>query len=197
MYLRFVSLLSLLVAPSLGLCDPAQDQEKPRDPKENRRHWWGLDVGAFFPTDGDIRDRFGGSMLRIGLRPFDPKSGNWRFVTDVTILSGRRGDNRLLAVPLTFGFLKSFGNEDDETRTFVMIGAGPVYYDYAIERLTNGGTTVTRIKERTFGTAAHVDAGIVFGNRFSITGRYDWMSRSRGFDFSGFSLTFSFALFRI
>lgn len=194
---RSISLAALLSVSGLSVAGSSQDPNQPQgeDRKERRRNWWGLDVGAYFPTDGEIQDRFGDTLLRVGLRPFDSRAGNWRFVTDVTVLSGDREGSRLLAIPVTFGFLKSFGDPEDDQRTFVMFGAGPAYYDYSIRRLV--GTTIVSVKDRTFGVSAHVDAGIIFNNRFSVVARYDWMSETDGFDFSGFSLTLSYALFRI
>lgn len=193
---RSTLLVCLLALPLALSAAPQQDQEKPKEePERRKRNWWGLDIGAYFPTDSEIQDRFGDAMLRIGLRPFDTRAGNWRFVTDITFLSGNRDGSRMLIVPLTFGFLKSFGDPDAEQRTFVMFGAGPAYYDYSIKRLV--GLNIVKVKDRTFGASAHVDAGIVFNNRFSIVARYDWMSESKNFDFSGFSLTLSYALFRL
>lgn len=175
----------------LGLAVPALGQSR-------HKTWWGVDVGFYRPTSGEIRDAFGDSLFRFGLRPFENRiTKDWKFAVDVTILSARSGDDRLLAIPLTFGFTRSFGNPEDTAIPFVQVAAGPAYYDYAIGRDVEAeGTTTERVKDRKWGSNVNLEAGVMFNRRFSVSVRGDWYSKTDDFDFSGVSLTLSYAAFR-
>jgi hypothetical protein len=177
---------TLFALPGLG-------QEK----DESEKPWWGLDVGVYFPTDGEIQDRFGNAFLRFGIRPFETKRlGKWRVITDATVLAASKDGSRLLAIPVTIGVLSTFGKPDTYPLTFVTAGAGPAYYNYAIDRLSDDQLSVNRISFSGFGFNAHAELGVMLQERLSVTGRYDWFSASNDFDFSGFSLTVAFAVFR-
>ncbi len=161
--------------------------------------WWGVDLGVYRPNASEIRDAFGDTLFRFGLRPFENKiTRDWKFTVDVNILSARRGDDRLLAIPLTFGFTRSFGNPEDAAIPFVQVAAGPAYFDYSIERdapETQGKSTV-QVKDRRWGSNVNAEFGVMFNRRLCLSLRGDWYSKADDFDFSGVSLTLSYAAFR-
>lgn len=170
---------------------------------DDRKNWWGLDVGAYFPTSSEIRDVFGDAMLRVGIRPFERRiSDKWKFIVDVNALAARKHGSKLFIMPITFGFTRSFGSPDSNSIPFVQVAAGPAYYDYTIYRSTeisdmgDKGSDTERISKKRFGANANIEAGILLNHRFAIIARGDFYSKADDFDFSGISLTLSYAAFR-
>lgn len=173
----------------------AQETKDPKkEEKKESRNWWAIDVGAYFPTDGEIRDRFGNTLWRAGFRPYrTPQAERGKVIFDATIISARNDEDRMLVIPLTVGVLKTFG-EEERGLTFVSAGIGPAFYDYSIHRTV--GLSLVDHQASTFGVGAHVDVGLTIQQRLTFTARYDWFSKSDDFDFSGFSINLSFAAFR-
>jgi hypothetical protein len=162
------------------------------------RTWWGIDAGVYIPTSSEIRDAFGDGLFKFGLRPFENRiTRDWKFTTDITILTARGNGNRLLAVPITFGFTRSFGDPDAPSVPFFQIAAGPAYFDYSIEREVQvQGPSVQRVKDRKWGSNVNAELGVLFNRRLAVSLRGDWYSETDDFDFSGVSLTLSYAAFR-
>lgn len=185
------SVVPVTLAAVLGL--PASSSAQ-----AHGKTWWGVDIGFYRPNSGEIRDAFGDSLFRFGLRPFENRiTKDWKFAVDVNILSARSGDDRLLAIPLTVGFTRSFGNPEDAAIPFVQIAAGPTYYDYSIGREVEvQGNGTEQVKGSKWGSNVNLEAGVMFNRRFSVSVRGDWYSKTDDFDFSGVSFTLSYAAFR-
>jgi hypothetical protein len=179
---------------------PSVQQPQHEDRRDDRR-WWGIDVGVFRPMSGEIRDKFGDNLLRIGFRPFSRRiSDDWKFIFDFMIISASRRGNRMLVVPITFGFTRSFAKPDDDTIPFVQLGAGPAYYDYSIERDTGvppaGVGSIERFRGKKIGGNANVELGVIWNQRFALVGRADFFTKTDDFDFSGLTFTLSWAAFK-
>jgi hypothetical protein len=186
-------LFAALLLPSLA-SGQGQDPPTQEGQDNDRRQWWALDVGAYFPVDGEIRDRFNDVLIRVGFRPYRvPKADKGRWVFDFGVVAAKSDESRMLVVPLTFGWLQTFGSEEKGI-TFITAGVGPAYYDYSIERLV--GMSIVDVKGRKIGASAHIDVGVTLQKRLTFTARYDWFSESDDFDFSGWSLNLSWAVFR-
>jgi hypothetical protein len=165
----------------------AQDREKP---------WWGLDLGVFRPTSGEISDKFGDNLFRVGFRPFTNRiSEKWKLIYDFSVITASDDGERMLVIPLTVGFTRSFGDPEGDMIPFVQFGAGPAYYDYSLTRTTLGPVT-ERFKTRRVGANANLELGVLISKRFALVGRGDWFTEADGFDFSGISLTLSWAILR-
>lgn len=167
---------------------------------ERAKRWWGVDVGVFHPTSSEIRDAFDENMFRIGFRPFEGRiSDKWKFIVDVTVISANQHGNKLFALPISGGFTRSFGDAEGNTVPFVQVGVGPAYYDYSITRpggeITKAGVSGDkRFSTKRVGANANVELGVVLNKRFAIVGRYDYFTKADDFDFSGASLTLSYAV---
>jgi hypothetical protein len=184
--------LGLAAALTMGTMALAQDgKSKP---------WWGVDVGFYHPTSNEISDRFGDTLFRLGIRPFEDRiTKDWKFAVDFTVLTARKRGDRLLAIPLTFGFTRSFGNPEGSAIPFVQFGVGPAFYDYSITRdapVETNGTTTERVKDSRWGGNANIEVGVMFNRRFSVSVRGDWYTKTDDFDFSGVSLSLSYAAFK-
>lgn len=168
---------------------------------ERAKRWWGVDVGVFHPTSSEIRDAFDENMFRIGFRPFTSHiSDKWKFIVDVTVISANLHGNKLFALPITGGFTRSFADEEENTVPFVQVGVGPAYYDYSITRpgaedvRPTGTAGDRRFSTKRVGGNANIELGVVLNKRFAIVGRYDYFTKTDDFDFSGASLTISYAV---
>jgi hypothetical protein len=157
----------------------------------DRKKWWGLSVGVFLPSSGEIQDRFDDVFFRVGISPFEDRiSDRWKFAVDFNALFANKNGNRLFVAPVTVGFARSFGSPEARSIPFVQFGVGPAYYDYSIARGSG------RVSTRRVGGNANVEAGILFDRRFALTGRADFYTKTDDFDFSGFSVTLAYAAFR-
>lgn len=163
----------------------AQNQKDPN---------WGVSVGYYIPTSGEIRDQFGDALLRYGISPISNKySKNWAVTPDVSILSASRDGSRAFVLPLSLNLTKGF-DQGNGTKTFVSFGAGPAYFDYRLYRTV--GLNVVEYKDKTVGWNANVEFGLLVNRRLSIEARYDVFEEQDGFDLSGWSISANYALFR-
>lgn len=160
----------------------------------------GIDLGLFLPGDGDVRDVFGKSWFRVGITPLGfQEPGNWRFTFDVGFLQRKRNfvlpegkfvesRNRVTLVPVTFGVTRSF-SENEDFLPYVAVRIGPYY--------ANVDSDEFGVDKSGIGINANAALGASFSNLFYIEGRYDWYSRFKGIDFSGFSFSAGIKLFEI
>ncbi len=161
--------------------------------KKKEKPLWGINLGAYFPVDGDISDLFGSALPRFGFSPVDRKfEKKFDIVTDVNILFANSDDARLFILPVTVGAVIGIGGE--KTKGFVAINAGPAYYDYVLFRFN--GIGFDRFDARKIGWNVNLEVGVLLNNRFSITGRYDWFNKSDDFDFSGYSVNLNYTFIR-
>jgi hypothetical protein len=180
---RALALLALFVGCSSAFAEDSASRD--------RKRWWGFDVGFFRPNSSEIRNAFDDYMIRFGFRPFEDRiSEKWRVIFDFTVLAADRNDNRLLAIPVTVGVTRSLGSPESDLIPFVQAGIGPAYYDYSIVRGTE------RISTKRVGGNANLELGVLMSRRLAIVGRADFYTETDDFDFSGVSLTVSWAAFR-
>jgi hypothetical protein len=155
---------------------------------------WGLQVGAYLPVDSEIRDTFGDALIRVGIAPINNKFGrSFAIRPDLGIMYAKNDDAKLLLVPLTLNVVVGFGQ--GQNMSYVSAGAGPAYYDYRLYRVTPG-PTLTEYDDSGLTWNVNVEAGLQLGSRLSLVGRYDWYPQKDDFDFSGFSLSLNYAIFR-
>lgn len=144
-----------------------------------------LAVGAFRPSDSEVRDRFGGTLTRFSLLTFEPeKPAETRFTWEAGAYSASRtsyqgGRNRVRLYTVGFGFQRGFG-ERANVRPYVVAHIGPYYGEVRVP--------LENIDESKLGLNLNACAGIIFNRRFYVEARYDYFSKIAGFDFSGFSI---------
>lgn len=183
------ALASVFAGNAFGIESP-----RPADRKQD----WGINVGAYFPVDSEIRDQFGDALLRIGISPISRKFDKDRDITtDVNILWAEEDDSKLLLIPFTVGLTMGFGPEG--SRSYVSINGGPAYADYRLFRVVDSGgegLVLQEYKDRTITWNINAEIGWMITPRFAITGRYDWFPKHDGFDFSGYSFFINYTFFR-
>lgn len=160
----------------------AEDTRKPA-------HVFGIGIGSYTPVNSEVKDIFGGTRLRVGLRPLlkeTPKRA--RFMYDVSFYSLRKDDDRAILIPLTVGVLQGFG-QDTKTQTYAAINAGTFYGK--VEAPTVG------VSDSGWGFTANLSVGLIYNKRLMLEGRYEIMSEFAGYKFDSFSILAAYRLFQV
>jgi len=164
------------------------------EPREDNRPYLGIKAGLYMPSDGEMRDIFGSSIFVFGISfdDFSKQADKWRLTLDFDFITGRDGDNKFFALPVTASVGRVFGGEDDQFRPFVRVGAGAAYMDYSLTR----PSTAQRFSVKRGAATADAEVGVFFGDRIRLSAKYVWFSKVDDFDFSGLQLTATFNLVR-
>jgi len=152
---------------------------------------WGIQGGIFLPSNDRVKDTLGDTWFRFGISPIDinVKKG-WAFDPNIQIQYANRYDNRLLLIPATVGFSGQFKLKDSDIRPYVAARIGAAFTDYSIY---NGLTTD---KKSTIVPTSNVEAGLIFGDSFQLSLRYDWFGRTSDYYFDGLSIQAKFIILR-
>jgi len=157
----------------------AEDTRKPP-------HVFGLGIGSYTPINSEVKDVFGGTKLRIGLRPILTEAPERaRFMYDVSFYSLWKDDDQAILIPLTVGFIKGFG-QDTKSQTYAAINAGTFY---ARVQAPSVG-----IDDSGWGFTANLSVGLIYNKRFMLEGRYEIMNEFAGFKFDSFSILAAYKL---
>jgi hypothetical protein len=153
----------------------------------------GVEAGAYFPKSQLLKDRFGSTILRVGLTPVMIKrQKDWIPSFELGYIGATGHGDHMAVIPLTIGMQKSFGDPKEQTVPFVRIGAGLAYFDYDLTR-----DDLSTAKGHKFGAVTALEAGFLSGSRFRASVRYYLMSKQSGVDFSGFLISATFGAFKI
>lgn len=192
---RIVLALAIFTLCAVGYAQDNQDQKTNKPANENfGKRWIGVDVGAYIPTNGTIRDVYG-TGIKIGLSPVTRiRSDKWHIDGDVNLIADSRSGAKLLLIPVNAALERSFGSEASDTQTFVRFSAGAVYNDHSFDLLT--GNTITHYGTKTVGADAAVEVGAVMSRRWRLSARYNLFQKSDDFDFSGFTFSIQYAAFK-
>jgi hypothetical protein len=154
---------------------------------------YGISVGGYFPTDGEIRDLVGKSFLQLG---FSPNVGvskeKFSLRPELVYIGGSGHGNRfsIFAIPITAVMPLSL--TDQKTTPYIAAGAGLTYFDYDITR-----PGPTNFRRSGVGAITHFEAGMVFGDRVKLSARYNILSGSQGFNFNGIQVGISWQFFSL
>jgi hypothetical protein len=171
--------------PSQATAELTSSKEQPR----KQPHLFGLGIGSYTPINSDVRDVFGGTKLRVGLRPILRETPRrMRFMYDVSYYSLWKDDDQAVLVPLTVGVLQGFGQET-KLQTYVAVNAGAFYGRVEAPSVA--------VSESGWGFTANVNVGLIYNKRFTIEGRYEIMDRFAGFKFDSFSVLVAYKILAI
>ena len=153
----------------------------------------GLEAGVFRPNSGLLRERFGSTVLRVGLSPMMVRrTADWRPSFELGYIGASGHGDHFGIYPLTVGVQKSFGDPNETVVPFIRAGVGGAYYDYSV---TDDSSVVHRGHK--IGAATAFEAGVMSGKNFRASIRYYAMPKQSGVDFSGFLLSASFGIFKL
>lgn len=195
--MRFLNIALVGIAAACVSSAVAQE-----DKKKDDRPYFGIKVGFFMPTDGEMRDMFGSTVFAFGISmdDFSRQPDKWRLTADIDFITGRNDpndndlipENKFFAMPLTASVGRVFGSDSSKMRPYVRFGAGVAYMDYSVTRPSTG----ERFSVKRGLPTANAEAGLFISDRIRIAARYDWFAETDGFDFSGLQLTATFNLIR-
>lgn len=153
----------------------------------------GFEAGVFRPTSGLLRERFGSSVLRLGLTPMMVRrTADWRPSLEIGFIGASGHGDHFGVYPVTIGVQKSFGNADEQVVPFVRAGVGGSYFDYSI---TDDSSVVH--SGHKIGATTAFEAGIMSGKNFRASVRYYLMPKQSGVDFSGLLFSASIGIFKL
>lgn len=145
----------------------------------------GLRVGAYFPSDADVRDRFGEVLPIVGIALANPgRPGTFTVFPNLEISGARSGSDRFLAIPLTLVGEYQFGAPGGVV-PFVRGEAGVAYYDY---RVRMDSAHVARARRG--GPAGAAEVGAIVTPYLRASARYRLFREYDDLDFSGVELNF-------
>ena len=190
MFVKKWAMLGLVAA--MGASAMAQSDQEIKKDEGRGRTYLGVKGGLYLPTNGEIRDIFGSSIVVFGLSVDDitRQADKWRLTADFDFITGKKDGNKFFAAPVTASIGKIFGNRGDNTRPYVRFGAGGAYYDYSITRPGTG----ERFSTKRFGASADAEVGVIIGERFRVSAKYQWLSKADDFDFSGFQIVATYQI---
>lgn len=157
-------------------------------PRPKQRFRIGPELGVFLPTSSKTRDRFGDAWFTfgLGLGPVERLVKPDLFEFDFGLSYRRSDENHALLIPLGVKYIHALSATGAETgpQTTPYVGAAADLYLADIrsqpDNVRSGLTT---------GVGASLLAGIAFSGNGHIEVRYQFVSKIRGFDFSGLNLT--------
>lgn len=153
----------------------------------------GFEAGVFRPTSGLLRERFGSSVLRLGLTPMMVRrTPDWRPSIELGFVGASGHGDHFAVYPVTVGVQKSFGDANETVVPFIRAGVGGAYFDY---KITDDSSVIHRGHK--IGATTALEAGIMSGKNFRASVRYYAMPKQSGVDFSGFLISASFGIFKL
>jgi len=181
-------LIALTALATLALAAPASAQYGDDRAPLN----FGGQLGVYLPTSGAVRDAFGSSVLNVGLSPVSTRrQGGNGLRPELNFITASKNGNRLFIGTLTLGIERQFGEPGSNSVPYARAFGGLSYIDFGIN------TGAGRVSDRKFGTTFGGEVGIVLYDRLRLAARYNVFSKASGFDFSGFSLSATYSLFRL
>lgn len=158
---------------------PADDSSK----KDNRFRI-GPTIGFFLPSDSKTRDRFGSSWfaLGLGIGPVSGVTSKGTVGFDINLLYQQHDGNHALIVPIGVGYRVAL-TKDTTAKSIPYAG---ITADYYIVNFKSNPENINGTYGAGGGSAL---LGINFGNTANVEARYQFASKTRGFDFSGLNLT--------
>ena len=145
----------------------------------------GFRAGAYFPSDGKVRDVFGDVIPAIGLATVTPVHPNHaRFFPMLELLGTRAGKSHFFVLPLTMVMEYQLPAAAGRTNNvpFARAEAGVAYFDYRV------GRQGTVVRSRRGGGAASLEAGVLVSRSFRVGARYRFLQHFDGYDFGGVEL---------
>lgn len=151
----------------------------------------GPDIGVYYPSSSTLRDALGDAWFSIGATTMrDGVLQSKALGTNWNVVSKSNGGNKVFMGSYSLGLFQPLGGPEQQTRPFFAVRGGLSYIDYAI------GPTNNRTSGKRLGYNANAEFGIMFGERLSLSARYDVFSEHDGLNFDGLSLSLRYGLAR-
>ena len=193
---RWTSLFGVLVL--LALADvaaaaSAEDTQAPpppppgapaEKPAPRRRFRFGPEAGVFIPASGKTRDRFGASWTSLGpgFGSVRQAGARGRLEFDVSVFRESRGNRRAFFAPVGVGYRRDLAVGDGHFMPYAGVSVNLVLTDLRSD--ADGVRSGLRA-----GGGGSLFVGSTLGRSAYAEARYLAVSRIKGFDLSGTSLS--------
>ena len=147
----------------------------------------GGNVGLYMPSNATVRAALGSSAMRFGFGPVDTQTRQDGFRPSFGVINVSKNGNRLLAIPVTYGFERKLGSATGPFSPYYRVFGGGAYLDYRIG--AQNGKRFTPV----FGG----EVGLTLNSVARVFARYSVFSSTGGLNFSGLELVASFSLFKL
>lgn len=149
----------------------------------------GPEVGLYFPSDSVLKDALGNQWISFGVTTMRQGTMQSQGIgTNWNVTSNSKNGNKVFMGSYTLGITKPFGDVGSQARPYFALRGGLSYIDYALT--TNGN----RISGKRLGYDANAEVGIMFGDRLTLSARYDVFSKHDGLKFDGLTLNLKYGL---
>ncbi len=149
----------------------------------------GGSIGLYMPTNAGVRAALGNSSPRLGFGPVDTDQRQNGLRPSFGVINVAKNGNRLLAIPITYGYERKFGS--GVVAPYGRVFGGLSYLDYRLN--INGANFAGRKFVPVFGGVL----GVTLSSYARVFARYTVMSSTSGVNFSGLELVASFSLFKL
>ena len=152
----------------------------------------GPEVGIFLPADADLRNALGSQWVSFGVSTMRQGSTVQRKLgTNFNLISQSKNGNKVFLGSYSFGVVIPFSeNGNSEFQPYIALRGGLNYTDYAISQGIN------RFSAKRIGYNANAEFGVQFGDRLTLSARYDLSPNYDGFSFNGLSLSLRYGLLK-
>ena len=153
--------------------------------------FFGPEIGVFIPNDSSLRDALGSQWWSIGLSTMREGQVLQRRVgTNLNFASQSKNGNKVFLGSYTIGLVQPFGEmtRQSEFQPYFAVRGGLSYTDYAV---TQG---IQRLSAKRVGYNVNGEVGVLIGNRFGLSARYDITPDYDGFNFDGWSFALRYGI---
>jgi len=165
--------------------------------QDDTNQYLGVTGSIYFPTQQRFKDAFRSEILYYGFTVAQNNLDyNWKVRPDIGLFVANDSGNRLFVLPVMAAISRKFATPGSNFQPYAKLGAGVAYFDYRIDEPDGLGGKV-RTKGSKFGTAATAELGLILGQRIRVFGAYNYFSKQKGFDFSGFQIGATVSIFKL
>jgi hypothetical protein len=148
-----------------------------------------IDIGGYYPNDGDIRDVFG-TGIKVGLSPVTHIANKWRLAGDLGAIVASKSGNKLFIGDANVALESAFGQEGG-AQPYARISGGLAYNDHSFD------LNSVHVSSKNFGPDAAAEVGVTFNNKVRLSARYNVFPNEDGFSFSGFTYSLQYTIGRL
>lgn len=149
----------------------------------------GPELGVFLPSSSILKDGLGKQWISFGVTTMRQGTVQGKGIgTNWNVISQARNGNKVFMGTYTLGLVQPLGDVGNDYRPYFAIRGGLSYIDYAI------GSGGSRLSSKRLGYNINAEVGIMFGDRLSLSARYDTFSKHEGITFDGLSLNLKYGL---
>lgn len=149
----------------------------------------GPEIGVYLPSSSTLQSALGKQWMSFGVTTMRQGTQQSKAIgTNWNVISQSRNGNKVFMGSYSLGLSQPLGDVGNDLRPYFAIRGGLSYIDYAI------GAGAGRVGGKRLGYNINAEVGVMFGDRLSLSARYDTFSKHEGITFDGLSLNLKYGL---